>query len=524
MNNMMTRIRPKHLHIASLIITAVSLAVGMNQPVNAQKSALFGSQEKTAIVAKKTKPMRLSAVSPPEAGVQLLMGILQRIGNEPQIAAVPSQSQMRQDDAGSNFLASQNAVEPALVIRPQASQQLKRSKPSSAKAVAVAKPTSSEQLLKMIPQNRRVQVAANEESGGSLPPASWGKSVTTPGDNAYGGGRAADAAAGAPAGDHWKKLEGNINKLYQATRFVEEITNKKAGADADAAPSDELANALADSESRVIKSGYYQKGTTTSSYPRITEYGKGSQQIAAAPASQQSYLNLDRRAMNGLAGASPNIIPMESAEAKRERDSSDKSQTNAKLDQPGLYKYTKEYGSTPLTEGMEINLHAKEKLKQARASGFGSGTQIAYLPPQLVSGIPGLRLGVPEEQVDAYLKGKGKVTRQKFNSWKVLSLNSEKTNKTLLQIYVRGGAVEAFRIFDQAFVPEGLGVALADKLPNMKKKFGEQQFILNEPAPQGEGSTARNYVYPVNQVSFQLARSNPKEPPTIQSLLLFQFL
>jgi hypothetical protein len=150
---------------------------------------------------------------------------------------------------------------------------------------------------------------------------------------------------------------------------------------------------------------------------------------------------------------------------------------------------------------------------------------VAYLPPQLVSGIPGLRLGVPEAQVESYLRSKGIITKQKYNGWNVWSLQNN-SRKTLLQIYLRNGIVEAFRVFDQAYVPEGLGVALNDKLETMKKKFGEPQFTLAEPTNTAGGTIPgkKNYVYPVNQVSFQLAREAPSDPVLVKSLLLFQFI
>lgn len=506
---MKTRIAPKHLHMTSLIITAVSLAISANQPVNAGSTA-FGADTKTPVVARKTKPIKVSSVSSPEAGVQLLIGILQRIGNEPQIAL---QKNQRMDDAPSSqmFLASQNSLDPALVIRPQAQakqQVRKKSEP--------APQAKSDQIIAMMPQ---------KSSGGvggarfNFEPNIWNpqaKRASTHAGTAAGApaGAAAPAASeatvdqlqGAPQkpGNSWGQLRTNINKLYQAKKFVEEITaNNSAEADAGAA-GDELANSVSDTEAKVIRTGNYARGTTISQVPKIMDYSKDATRQASAAPSQGLVMDQRRHAPAEL-------------EFRKAEPASDK--TYARLENANAYRTMKEYPSAPQDGAAGEGFPGMLEKSKSRSPLSAPGMHVAYLPPQLVSGIPGLRLGVSETQVDAYLKGRGTVSRQTFNGWKVWSL-ADRSNKTQLQVYVRNGIVEAYRVFDQSFVPEGLGVALNDKIDTMKKKFGEAQFTLNEPSSIGR----KNYVYPVNQVSFQLARENPKEPITVKSLLLFQFI
>lgn len=513
---MKTRIAPKHLHMTSLIITAVSLAISANQPVNAGSTAV-GADTKTPVVARKTKPIKVSSVSSPEAGVQLLIGILQRIGNEPQIAL---QKNQRMDDAPSSqmFLASQNSLDPALVIRPQAQakqQVRKKSEPAAA--------AKSDQIIAMMPRKSgggasgaRFQFEPNVWN----PPAARRSSThagTAAGATA---GAAAPAGAGAPTaseatvdqlqgapqkpGNSWGNMRTNINKLYQATKFVEEITgNKRAEADAGAA-GDELANSVSDTEAKVIRTGNYARGTTISHLPKIMDYSKDATRQASAAPSQGLVMDQRKNAPAEL-------------EFKKAEPASDK--TYAKLENANAYRTLKEYPSAPADGAAGEGFPGTTEKSKSRSPLSAPGMHVAYLPPQLVSGIPGLRLGVSETQVDAYLKGRGTVSRQTFNGWKVWSL-ADRSNKTLLQVYVRNGIVEAYRVFDQSFVPEGLGVALNDKIDTMKKKFGEAQFTLNEPSSIGR----KNYVYPVNQVSFQLARENPKDPITVKSLLLFQFI
>lgn len=503
MNPFKTRIKPRYLYVASLIVTAASLAVSANQPVCAG-SPTVGAENKTTVMAKKTKPMRVATVSSPEAGVQLLIRILQSIGNEPQIAM---QNKMDQAPAQQMFMATQNSLDPALVIRPQA-KQMRRAKMSASK---------SDELIAMMPARSKPGGGFHSESASKV--ASLGESSTsgarfgfTPNSSSLQGasnGVAADSKAES-APTNWGKstrgmqdLAGNINRMYQATKFVEEITgNKKA----EPLPSEEIANALADTESKVIRTGNYAKGTTISSIPKITDYSKEGMRSAAAPA-YQSMAELKRSQVD--------------APTDNQYNSSDK--TYARVDNPGAYKTIKEYAAERESDlSGPASILEKAKNRGPVASG---GMHVAYLPPQLVSGIPGLRLGVPEAQVDSYLKNKGIVSKQKFNGWKVWSLQNN-NHKTLLQVYLRNGTVEAFRVFDQAFVPEGLGVALTDKLETMKRKFGEPQFTLAEPTNTAGGTMPgkKNYVYPVNQVSFQLAREAPNEPVTVKSLLLFQFI
>jgi len=82
-------------------------------------------------------------------------------------------------------------------------------------------------------------------------------------------------------------------------------------------------------------------------------------------------------------------------------------------------------------------------------------------------------------------------------------------------------------VFDPKYVPASLGINISDNLAAMKQKFGEPSFILEEP----NVKNAKNYVYPVSQISFQLARplqdkskSQIQSKPQILSLMLFRFL
>ncbi len=245
-------------------------------------------------------------------------------------------------------------------------------------------------------------------------------------------------------------------------------------------------------------------------------------------------------------------------------------------EQPGLFKYVREHKKeTPkdnprenLKESLrdsskdlafggqsaagaldqlnESKLVNKQKLKSAKlqnsapvsivsenemtleAQQDGSPLQVAFLPPSTVHGINGLPLGASEADTAKFFKNRGNLSRSFISGWKVWTLlDGQQT--PILQVYLRNGRTEAFRIFNQSYVPAGLGVAINDELPSMKGKFGEPSFILEEPgikpqvAAQSATIVAKNYVYPVSQVSFQLVRNGPSSPH-IHSLLLFRYL
>lgn len=510
---MKSRITTKHLYLSSLLITATSLFIGSNQPVC---SAPVGSVTKPAMVAKSTSKMNFKAPgSAPEAGVQLLMGILHRIGSEPQVAMRDKNSQSKQmDDLGTKTAFLANGIDPAFVIRPQ-QQQLAQRRERAAVAGKSKEQPQSEQLLAMLPKKpAEFQRAAMDKDTNANLRANYSTDEIGQLSGALNGPMNAgmnqkkmtmDSRAGAP------NLEKSINKLYSITKFVEEITaNKNSGSSVDAGvASEELQAALGDNESRVIRTGSRQVGNRISQVPRIDEFsGAKSQSGYYAP-------SLARKAESAPTGHAS--MDMEDAKSL-----DGASVTYMKPDNPASYKSIKEYGMPTTPEPLA---ELKKAKPSAAAFGGGGGVAVAYIPPQLVAGIPGLRLGVPESAVDAYVRGKGTVSRQQVNGWKVISLSSPSSGKTTLQVYMRNGTVQAFRIFDPEFVPDGLGVNLHGKLSTMKKKFGQQQFILDEPSTnESDGKGARNYVYPVNQISFQLARSTPKDQPTVQSLLLFQFL
>jgi hypothetical protein len=161
---------------------------------------------------------------------------------------------------------------------------------------------------------------------------------------------------------------------------------------------------------------------------------------------------------------------------------------------------------------------------QPAAASVGKPMTIAMQVPNVVNGIPLVKLGENESTAHSALCAVGTVTIQEYkkNGWRVYSVTKAGTKEAAAQLYMKHGMVEAMRIFDASLMPSDLGVALGDKLTAVKSKFGEPAFLISEPNVARESATAGlNYVYPISQVSFEIARPSKKGSLQVVSMLLF---
>jgi hypothetical protein len=172
-----------------------------------------------------------------------------------------------------------------------------------------------------------------------------------------------------------------------------------------------------------------------------------------------------------------------------------------RLEQPGLYKYTREYGEIPYRSA-----HAP---------------LVAMDAPNVINGIPLVRLGALSKEAETALGAVCSVRRQQLEGWTVCTGYKAHSQDAAIQLYIKHGMVEAMRIFDRSLIPPDLGVGLGDSVQSLKSKFGEPAFLIREPgASSGSSVSGQNYVYPISQVSFQLARVN-KSAPQVVSVLVF---
>ena len=160
-----------------------------------------------------------------------------------------------------------------------------------------------------------------------------------------------------------------------------------------------------------------------------------------------------------------------------------------------------------------------------KAKYVAAAPRLAFLPPNAVHGITGLPLGSSSSETVDFFKSRGKISRAEFYGIQVLTL-CDNPDTPLLQAFLREGHLEALRIFHPTYTPPQLGLNIGEELPSMKAKFGEPAFILEEPRNRSKAppAIAKNYVYPISQVSFQLSRPNAATAPQVISLMVFRFL
>ena len=170
--------------------------------------------------------------------------------------------------------------------------------------------------------------------------------------------------------------------------------------------------------------------------------------------------------------------------------------------------------------GDEIDAASEQRAAKDTRAKIAMGADIALLPPNVVTGIPLVRLGISQNQAHAALAAMGSMKQDKVSKWTVWSWQRPLSKiATALQLYIRSntGLLDAMRIFDPSLIAPDFGVSMGDNLARVKEKFGEPAFILQEPTP-GAG---QNYIYPISQVGFQLARPSPDEQPRVVSILIF---
>lgn len=179
----------------------------------------------------------------------------------------------------------------------------------------------------------------------------------------------------------------------------------------------------------------------------------------------------------------------------------------------------------PAQQGQSFMIPPPPAVTDGLTQSSGSGvfqkqkTEIAMLAPNVVMGIPLVRLGSSAIEANKALTSvKGnKLKLQSISGWTVYVLHKANSVEPAMQVYVRHGLVEAMRIFDNAFIAPDFGVQLDDDVSTVKAKFGEPTFMH----PEADCPTAQNYIYPISQVSFELRRPVNSPTPKVASVLIF---
>lgn len=544
-----------------------------------------GKSKATFVSDKKTKPIAIVAtnaadkveISQAEAGLKLLINIFNRLGNEPQLA-LKNELQSRSGDmridkkqvaanaaqfGGSGGALDQDAIngnmlanntDPALAIRPQGSRRLSvgravlnKSVPVDNIAIAMAKEERKPYVRPMLAEKASSRAAAGLSSTLST---DYSKVASLKG-------------AEENFVDQERNLEGQTYNLKKNSRSEEIAAMKRkqvaipylAGSNRgtivplqdqnhirefkgeiglqtqDEAPKVNDYRATGFVGSKEVSLGESDAGIIRpSEQPGLFKYVKEHRQQqlpndiprdALAKDSMQSVkLKGDLQSVPVQASAAPVPAAPAATPARTMRGARFKFEPNT-------------YGNADKKSRLAYNTPSPavsaETLGRMRQASYGNNQAapplVAFLPPSTIRGISGLALGSRESDTITYFKERGKSKVTESHGWKIYTLlNSD--NTIALQAYVHNGFTEALRIFQPNFVPSSIGVAISDDLSDMKSKFGEPSFILEEPKTADDGAkiVAKNYVYPLSQLGFQLARPASNTKPQIKSVLLFRYL
>lgn len=358
---------------------------------------------------------------------------------------------------------------------------------------------------------------------GGLPPTNMGKYIRQPGDNQY------------AAKQQIPDLATAVGRFYRTTKGLEEIQNISDGT---SSPQIALAE-----KTQKIKYGREAQGLQAKD---LRDFGQLTSSMA--PATLAGKLASSAGAGGGAAGGGggANSFGAESetdslSSADLERRSATHSAQSVSLRKA---KAAKKSEMAPSVDRVSTNSATSDKASRdygshaSHAASYNSASnenklahreRIALLPPNVATGIPGLNLnlGASEMQAREALKPAGGVLRvQRIRNWTVYCWTKKDGDGTdALQLYFRHGLLDAIRIFDPELIAGGFGVSPGDQLELVKERFGEPAFLLPEPGAEGGGyhsdSSGKNYIYPISQVGFQLARRNSESAPQVASVLIF---
>lgn len=529
-------------------------------------TSLAGAAPQKTVPATKVIAHRAARVSPPHAGVKLLEDILSRMRNLPQIAMSRNKQTFQYQQTQQTATPAQGATDQLLAIRPKESSfKAKADRRKSTLAMAEprgyessyqprsraddAKSSTSvegtlrrsqrdygrENLASNIPANTTLGKFRGGSSG--LPSTNMGASIASPNyaPNAYQASnkgiqnfdQTTREITERLSPEARQRLTASTGKLFDVAKRMEEAQQFAQNMGRQSAPGGGGGNAggyagnsgrssvVADqlhAPSGSFRNEKKEASKVISTNPLITEYDKNNadsnfadeeKSSADRPAEKPQTL---ARAIPSPAPAAPMSMPF-----SQSGDSPSPYSPQKPPAEPSLFKHVREFLNR---DGSNAS-----GLKQQESAGMdkSKSIEIALLPPSVVTGIPLVRLGTSEQETNRALTGKGSINKTKVNDWSVWSLQKPGNEEVSLQIYTKNGQVQAIRIFDSSLISPDFGVKLGDDLGTVKHKFGEPSFILSEPQSRG----GQNYVYPISQVSFQLAYTSKTTAPKVVSLLIF---
>lgn len=562
------------LHTLKTITASATLLAAFSLSLTSLAGA---APQKIAPVAKVAA--HRARVSPPHAGVKLLEDILSRMRNLPQIAMSRNKQTFQYQQTQQSSAPAQGATDQLLAIRPKESSfKAKADKRKS--TIAMAEPRGYESsylrggkdLLRSDDSKRassvegslrRAQKESDRDSYSAYTPSlashskmrsnqykmSTGLPSTNTGasiPNAY----QASNSKGIQNFDQStreiterlspearQRLTASTGKLFDVAKKLEEAQQLASNFGRQQAPgagggstggfAGNYARGPVVADERHAPSGSFRneskQSKVISTNPLITEYDKNSgaqtaqQQIADEEGDYNRPTEKSAEKPQTIARALPAATPAApmSMPFSQSGDAGGTQSLQRPPAEPSLFKHVREFLNS--RDGANVLGGAVRPQQEAAGMDKAKSIEIALLPPSVVTGIPLVRLGTSEQETNKALSGKGAINKTKVNDWSVWSLQKPGADEVSLQIYTKNGQVQAIRIFDSSLISPDFGVKLGDDLGTVKQKFGEPSFILSEPQSRG----GQNYVYPISQVSFQLAYTSKTTAPKVVSLLIF---
>jgi hypothetical protein len=504
--------QPKSLlvYLTPLVVFALSLGCEQIFAADGEKDAEKRAEAKTSFFIS-TANIVPSNVQPVQSGVKLLEGIFLKLRNQPQLAFGNSRAQnLLQSAAMSNVGAkdASSATDQLLAIRP-------------------AERGSKGMRFDYAPNDFALEHASGHHAA----------------PNQY---ASAGKARVASANTQVKPLAQSIQNLTAAAGALQDLTqnNEPANIKSYGNAAANQMRAARQMQNLDDRSFANERGQLVASTPMITEFKNApivsdyrrasmdaSQNAASFSSAKRSSSAGARAKAAGMVPPPPPLavpasVPSNAPSSFASAGEDDRAQIAAAPTMapasPGLFKNIREISKQEkFSNGSGIKEMFDER-KVDKAESFDK-KQIALLPPSIVNGVPLVHLGASALQIKESLGTKVKIDKQIVEDWTVWSVTGHNRSECALQLYFKHGVVEAIRVFDASYLGPDLGIKLGNDLQTIKEKFGEPAFILPEPAAAHGAEAGKNYIYPISQVSFALARSRDraKPAPQVVSMLIF---
>jgi hypothetical protein len=499
--------KPKSLlvYLTPLVVFALSFGCEQIFAADAEKDAEKKTAEAKTAFFISTANIVPSNVQPVQSGVKLLEGIFLKLRNQPQLAFGNSRAQnllQSASNVGGKDVSS--ATDQLLAIRPAergskgfrfdyAPNEYTLEQPSGHRATSVS--ASSRTKL----NSARVQVKPLAQSVQNLAGAAGALQEITQ-NNEPGNVKSYGAYGGST----------NIMRSPRQMQIADDraFTNERGQLVASAPMITEFKNSISASDSRRIPS---DGSAYSNSFAKAKSVAPSARAKSAAMVPPPPPLAVPASAPSSFGVLNEDVSSTTPSAAATMAPAS-----------PGLFKNIREISKQEkFSNGSGIKEMFDER-KEDKADSLDK-KQIAMLPPSIVSGVPLVHLGASALQIKESLGTKVRIDKQTIEDWTVWSVTGHNRSECALQLYFKHGVVEAIRVFDASYLGPDLGIKLGNDLQTIKEKFGEPAFILPEPAAARGAEAGKNYIYPISQVSFALARSRDraKPAPQVVSMLIF---